>query len=74
MPTVCEFDEVKVSIPKKKIQKHYDGHRHLSKKDSQYFSRKLVKIEEGINKLQHVYSVVEQIKLRSESGFSAIKD
>ena len=65
--TVCDFTEVRIRIPQKKINKHYWSYRFLETKDADYFSQKLKEIEGAIFKLENVRSIVEQIKLRSNN-------
>jgi hypothetical protein len=64
--SICDFSDVRVSIPRRMIRKHYNKHVFLSRQESAYFRGKRDKIIEGINQLNHTLSIVETILLRGD--------
>lgn len=64
MAGICDFNEVRVSIPKAKIRKQIAGSSFLSDEDAKFFKEKSAEIEAALNKLAHARSIVEKIRLR----------
>ena len=61
---MIDFRVVKVNIPQKKLRYLYHNNRLLTKSEYMKIGRKMKEIEAAIQKLQHVASIVERIKLR----------
>lgn len=61
---ICGFSSIKVSIPKRRIRKHFWERRQLSFKEMRYFKQKSAEIEDAVQKLLHVKSLVDKIQNR----------
>ena len=63
---ICQFKIVKVNIPQKLLIKLFYCKRHLTPKESLKISQKSAQVEEKINQLLHIKSIVEKIQLKSD--------
>jgi len=64
MTKLFVFTKVKVTIPAKSLKKEYEKHKYISFKLYNKNNKKLNEIEEAMNKLAHIKSLIEKINLR----------
>ena len=55
---------VKVSIPAKSLRKEFEKKKYISFKLYTKNTQKLLEIEEAMNKLKHIQTIIEKINLR----------
>lgn len=61
---ICQFKTVKVNIPKKMLIKLFYCNRPLTIQEGIKLDQKLTQLENKINQLLHVRSVVEKVLLK----------
>jgi len=65
--SLCQFSEVRVSIPRDKIVRCYDKKYYLSDEETVFFREKRKEIEEALNRLNHAANIVDRILLKESS-------
>ena len=65
-PEICPVSEVRVNIPRRKLQRLFEEHWVLEDKESSEMRRFLVKLEKNIHILQHTQSIVYKILQRAK--------
>ena len=64
---ICSYIEVRISIPRHKINNTYPKSNYLTHQETVFFRAKKSALEKKIAQLNHVLSLVDKILLREDS-------
>ena len=65
LPDICEFSEIRLSVPRKKIIALFRSHMHLSQRDTLKMRAFSCLLERELNKCLHLKSITERILLKA---------
>lgn len=61
---ICQFTTIRVNVPKKMLIKLFYCNRYLTHKETVKVGQKLAQVNEKINQMLHVRSIVEKVLLK----------